>query len=153
MKVSPLVMIASALAVFLPGCGSSGEPAAAGKPAPPTPRTESPDRVQFQTQADTVLALHGAEHGMVGAPGRTPQIRFMVQIGAFRDPHHASAVQAGARKRYHMPVLNDFLAGSGLYQIRIGFFESRETARAFQQQMRRDYPSQYGDSWIVQLKR
>jgi cell division septation protein DedD len=153
MNIPPLVMMASALAVFLPGCGSSGEPAGTGRPAPPSPRSESPERVQFHTQADTVLALHAAEHGTVGAPGRTAQIRFMVQIGAFRDPHRASAVQAGARKRYRMPVMNDYLAGPGLYQIRIGFFETRESARSFQQQMRRDYPSEYGDSWIVQLKR
>jgi cell division protein FtsN len=153
MKVSPLVMMASALAVLLPGCGSSGEQADSGKPAAPSPGGENRDRVQFHTQADTVLALHAAEHGMVGAPGRTAQVRFMVQIGAFKDPQHASAVQAGARKRYHMPVMNDYLAGPGLYQIRIGFFESRELARAFQMQMKRDYPSDYGDSWIVQLKR
>ena len=153
MKFSPLVMMASALAVFLPGCGSSEEPAAVEKPAPPAPRNESPERVQFHTHADTVTALNAGEHGTVGAPGRTAQIRFMVQIGAFRDPHHASEVQGEARKQYHMPVLNDFLAGPGLYQIRIGFFESRENARAFRQQMRQDYPSEYSDSWIVQLKR
>ena len=152
MRTALLVMMASALGVSLPGCGSSEEPAAVEKPAPPAPRNESPERVQFHTHADTVTALNAGEHGTVGAPGRTAQIRFMVQIGAFRDPHHASAVQAGARKRYHMPVLNDFLAGPGLYQIRIGFFESRENARSFQQQMKRDHPSEYGDSWIVQLK-
>jgi cell division septation protein DedD len=153
MKFSPLVMMASALAVFLPGCGSSEIPAAAVKPASPSPGSGSPDRVQFHTHADTVMALNAGELGTVGAPGRTAQIRFMVQIGAFKDPHHASVVQGEARKRYHMPVLNDFLAGPGLYQIRIGFFESRENARAFQQQMRQDHPSEYRDSWIVQLKR
>ncbi len=153
MKVPPMLVFASALALFLPGCGSTEEPAGGGKPAPPAPRSESPDSVQFHTHADTVNALHAAEHGMVGAPGGTVQVRFMIQIGAFKDPHHASAVQGEARRRYHMPVLNDFLAGPGLYQIRIGFFESRENARTFQQRMRRDYPSEYKDSWIVQLKR
>jgi cell division septation protein DedD len=152
-KFSPLVMMASALAVFLPGCGSSEEPAARRLPAPPAPRGQSPDSVLFHTRADTVMALHPAEHGTVGAPGRTLQIRFMVQIGAFKDPHHASTVQATARSRYHMPVLNDYTAGPGLYQIRIGFFESRESARSFQAQMRREYPAEYNDSWIVQLKR
>ena len=153
MKASPLFMMASALAVFLPGCGSTEEPAARPQPVQPAPETAPPRGVQFNTRADTVTALHAAEHGTVGGGGRTAQIRFMVQIGAFKDPHHASAVQAEARKRYHMPVLNDYLAGSGLYQIRIGFFETRETARVFQLQMRRDYPAQYNDSWIVQLKR
>ncbi len=153
MKVSPLVMMASALAVFLPGCGSTEEPAAAAPPSLPRPGSGSPERVQFNTRADTVTALHAAENGTVGGTEKAAQIRFMVQIGAFKDPHHASAVQAEARRRYRMPVLNDYFAGSGLYQIRIGFFESRDAARAFQLEMRRDYPADYNDSWIVQLKR
>jgi cell division septation protein DedD len=152
-RVSPLVMVASALTVILPGCGSTEEQAAPGTPASPAPRTERPEGMQFRTRADTVTALHAAETGTVGAPGKTAQVRFMVQIGAFKDPKHASAVQAAARKRYRMPVLNDYLAGPGLYQIRIGFFESRENARTFQQQMKREYQSEYEDSWIVQLKR
>jgi len=152
MKVSPLVMMASALAVFLPGCGSSEEPAA-GKAEAPSPPGESPENVQFHTRADTVTALQAAERGTVGAPGGTSRIRFMIQIGAFKDPHRASTVQTEARKRYHMPVLNDFHAVAGLYQIRIGFFESRGEARIFQQQLKRDYPSEYSDTWIVQLKR
>jgi cell division septation protein DedD len=153
MKASPLVMMASALAVFLPGCGTTGEPAPARAPGVAAPRAQAPDSVQFHTKADTVTALHASEQATVGVPGRAPQIRFMVQIGAFKDPNRASTVQAEARKRYHMPVLNDYFAGSGLYQIRIGFFESRDNARVFQQQMRRDHPSEYTDSWIVQLKR
>jgi cell division protein FtsN len=153
MKVSPVMMVASALAVFTPGCGTTVEPPAAAKPAPATPRRETSGEVQFHTRADTVIAVGGAEHGTVGSPGKTAQVRFMVQIGAFRDPHHASEVQAAARGRYHMPVLNDYLAGKALYQIRIGFFETRGSARVFQQQMRKEYPADYTDSWIVQLKR
>ena len=151
MKVPGLVSIAAALTLFIPSCGTS--PTTEEKPPSGAPARVSPEDVQFHTRADTVTALHGAEHGTVGAPGRTEQIRFMVQIGAYKDPHHASVVQAEARKRYAIPVLNDFYAGAGLYQIRIGFFESREAARAFQQKMQRDYPSDYKDSWIVQLKR
>jgi cell division septation protein DedD len=147
------VIVASALTVTLPGCGSTVEQAAPAPPASPAPQTERPEGMQFRTRADTVTALHPAETGTVGAQGKTAQVRFMVQIGAFKDPKHASAVQAAARKRYRMPVLNDYLAGPGLYQIRIGFFESHENARTFQQQMKREHPSQYEDSWIVQLKR
>ncbi len=153
MRVSPLVIVASALVVFIPGCGSTGEQAAPPSPQVPAPHTERPEGVQFRTRADTVTAFHAAEAGTVGAPGRAAQVRYMVQIGAFKDPKHASAVQAAARKRYRMPVLNDYLSGPGLYQIRIGFFESRENARAFKEQLKREHPSEYDDSWIVQLKR
>jgi len=81
------------------------------------------------------------------------QIRYMVQIGAFKDPHRASEVQAEARKRYKMPVLNDYHAALGLYQIRLGFFVSRVSAHEFRQRMIKDYPAEYRDSWVVQLKR
>jgi cell division protein FtsN len=146
-------MMASAIVVFASGCGSTEEPSAGERPAQPPSRPQKPAGVQFRTRADTVTALHGAEHGTVGTAERPARVRYMVQIGAFRDPHHASAVQAAARSRYHMPVLNDYFSGAGLYQIRIGFFESRKGARAFLEQLKKDYPSEYSDSWIVQLKR
>ena len=51
-----------------------------------------------------------------------------------------------------MPVLNDYHTTLGLYQIRIGFFESREAAQVFLEKMQHDFPNEYKDSWIVQLK-
>ena len=84
---------------------------------------------------------------------REYQIKFMVQIGAFKDPQYASAVQTAARERYHMPVLNDYNTSYALYQIRIGFFETKEAAYAFRLRMRREYPADYRDAWVVQLKR
>lgn len=84
---------------------------------------------------------------------RDIQIRYMVQIGAFKDPQYAAAVQTAARDRYHLPVLNDFNTSHALYQIRIGFFETREDAYNFRQKMRKDFPGDYKDAWVVQLKR
>ena len=77
----------------------------------------------------------------------------MVQIGAFKDPKNASRMQVTARQRYHLPVLNDYNTKYALYQIRIGFFESREAAQTFRQQMSQEHPHDYKDSWVVQLKR
>ncbi len=77
----------------------------------------------------------------------------MVQVGAYKDPQNANTVQVAARERYHLPVLNDYHTVLGLYQIRIGFFETREAAQDFLGKMQHDYPSDYKDSWIVQLKR
>jgi hypothetical protein len=77
----------------------------------------------------------------------------MVQIGAFKDPHLATAVQSSARQRFHMPVLNDYNIQVGLYQIRLGFFETRSSAHAFRRKMAAEYPADYKDSWVVQLTR
>jgi cell division septation protein DedD len=112
-----------------------------------------PKKIEFETKIDTVTADHGNEHAAAGSQTRGVQIRYMVQIGAFKDPKNATAIQAASRQRYHLPVLNDYFAGLGLYQIRIGFFESREAARAFRQKMIQEYPADYKDSWVVQLKR
>lgn len=153
MKVPPALMVASALAVLLQGCSTTEEPAAKPAAPVPAPRTEPPAGVQVRTSADTVNALHAAEHGTVGQEARAAGVRFTVQIGAFRDAPHASAVQAEARRRFHQAVLNDYHAGTGYYQIRIGFFATRVEARAFLERMRHDYPADYRDSWIVHLRR
>jgi len=156
--VKPLPSLLIALALALTGCGSgpeTSEESAGSRPrqteAPPA--VKAPGKLEFETRTDTITAVHGGEHRNAGAEERDVRVRFMVQIGAFKDPHNASEVQAQARKRYQMPVLNDYYAGLGLYQIRIGFFESRDRAHAFRQRMLREYPAEYGDSWIVQLRR
>lgn len=109
--------------------------------------------MEFETKTDTVAMEKTHLDSVATHEGRDIQIKYMVQIGAFRDPNLATAVQTAAREGYHLPVLNDFNPAYGLYQIRIGFFETREDAHEFRQRMQRDYPSDYKDAWVVQLKR
>jgi cell division septation protein DedD len=154
MKSSPLFLVAYAVTAALSGCGTAEETAEEKPPAPQQRPAQVPvRRLEFETRTDTVTALHGTERKPEGVPGRAMQVRYMVQIGAFKDPHRASDVQSSARKRYKMPVLNDYHAARGLYQIRLGFFVSRESAHEFRQRMIKEFPSEYGDSWVVQLKR
>ena len=153
MKVSPIVMMASALSVLLPGCSTTEEPAAKPAEPLPAPRTEPPAGVQVRTSADTVHAAFAAGRGTVGSEAKAAGDRYTVQIGAFREAPRASAVQAEARRRFHLPVLNDYHAGTALYQIRIGFFGTLDEAREFRDRMRHDYPAEYRDSWIVHLRR
>lgn len=110
-------------------------------------------RIEFETKTDTVTMEHSGSIAAAGNEARDIQIRYMVQIGAFKNPHNASAVQAIARERYHLPVLNDFNTAFTLYQIRIGFFETKEDAYKFRTRMQQEYSSQYNDAWVVQLKR
>ena len=157
MRASPLLLAACAFTATLAGCGSAEE-AAVEKPPPPrqerpTPAPAPPRRLEFETHTDTVTAVHAAERRNPPAPAREVQIRYMVQIGAFKDPHRAIEVQVLARSRYKMPVLNDFHGARGLYQIRLGFFVSRESAHEFRQRMMKEFPADYRDSWVVQLKR
>ena len=137
------------------GCGTTEEvppaPPPASVPAPAKQEEQAP--IRFETKTDTVNTVGTADHAEPATDSRTPQIRFMVQIGAYKDPQNANTVQVTARDRYHLPVLNDYHTVLGLYQIRIGFFESREAAQDFLGKMQHDYPTDYKDSWIVQLKR
>jgi len=148
----PRILLLGTPILLLWGCGGS-EPTTE-QPSPNPPVVQRPAGTpEFETRTDTVRTVLRTPGKRTPAPRKEPQIRFMVQIGAFKDPGMASQVQVTARKRYHLPVLNDYHTKLGLYQIRIGFFETRTAANAFRKKMRADYPGDYKDCWVVQLKR
>jgi cell division septation protein DedD len=138
--------------LFFWACGSLTETEDTQETSSETARHTSP-RVEFETRTDTVAMQRRSQDAVAGRRKKEQQIRYMVQIGAFKDPKYASAVQIKARERYHLPVLNDYNTTYALYQIRIGFFETRQDAYKFRERMRREYPNDYTDSWVVQLKR
>ena len=144
----PLLLLFSLSALH---CGSMREPERAAPPPPTEP--PQPPPLQFETKTDTVLTHGAGNQGPTDIEDRGPQIRFMVQIGAFKDPQNASHIQTTARERFRMPVLNDYHPQLTLYQIRIGFFETYEAAQAFRLRLIKEHPKDYNDSWIVQLKR
>jgi cell division protein FtsN len=112
-----------------------------------------PPRPQFETRTDTVDTRSAIGGGGTGTNTSPAEIRFMVQIGAFKDPQSASQVQTITRERLHMPVFSDYNIALDLYQIRIGFFETYEAAQAFRTKVQTEFPTDYRDAWIVQLKR
>jgi len=109
--------------------------------------------LKFETSIDTVRSRSAKSKNAVDARSPSATIRFMVQIGAFKDPKNATSVQLTARDRYHLPVFNDFHPVYSLYQVRIGFFETYDEAETFKEKMYREFPVDYKDSWVVQLKR
>jgi cell division septation protein DedD len=152
LRTGPVSITALAL-VLLSGCGTTEHVENQPQQQPATSESNPPRAMQLESKTDTVNAVHGMSQPAENSALREPQIKFMVQIGAFKNPVNASAVQILARERYHLPVLNDYNIKSGLYQIRIGFFESKDSAYAFRRQMQGDHPEAYLDSWVVQLKR
>ncbi len=153
MQHTTMIVLTFLAASPLLGCGAAEETQEPVAP-PPRPATkEETTRMEFESTTDTVDVTQPRRAESVNAPGLEQKIRFMVQIGAFRNPPLAAAVQTLARTRYRMPVLNDFVLKAGLYQIRIGFFETREAAMGFRERMQSDYPEDYKDAWVVQLRR
>ena len=140
----------------LGGCAGS-TPAAQddGRVPPPTPRPlpASPAPAEFETRTDTLQVSREVSTLPPDTTEGRADTWFAVQIGAFKDPHRATVAQALARDRYHLPVINEFTPPAGLYQIRLGAFPSRDSAREFLTKMQRDFPAEYRDSWLVQLKR
>ena len=135
------------------GCGSSEDIRETAPPPSSHATRQSQQKLGFETRIDTVKTVSEGDHAGSAEMPRERQIKFMIQIGAFKDARNASRIQGLARERYHLPVLNDYHMRLGLYQIRIGFFETREQAMVFRQQMRTGFPSDYKDAWVVQLKR
>ena len=139
---------------FIGGCASLEETREETPPPPPPPAVKPADPpMTFHTRTDTVLSATPSGRTEPMVEHRDPEIRYMVQVGSFKDASNASRVQSATRDRLKMPVLNDFNTVTDLYQIRIGFFETREAASAFRDKLIRDYPQDYRDSWVVQLMR
>jgi cell division septation protein DedD len=147
-----------ACCLLIGGCAASDgtrqePPAPVTTPAvtPATAPVQQPE--EFVTRIDTVEAAGAHEPVIADSTLAEGEVRFSIQIGAFRDPANASSAQAHARERYALPVLNEFQERAGLYQIRIGSFALREEARIQLTRMKTDYPAEYKDSFIVQAKR
>lgn len=146
------------LTALLAGCGTP-EYATDQRVPPPTipPPYVVPDTVRpepplsFRIQSDTVATAGTPGAAPQGSTAESPDIRYMVQIGSFRNAANAAAIQARARERYGVPVVNDYNTITGLYQIRIGFFETREAALALRNRLAREFPEEYGDAWVVRL--
>lgn len=135
------------LAIACFGCGSS-------KDAFDSNSTDQErQRIGFETRVDTVKTESDGNLPKGNDMPRERQTQFMVQIGAYKSASSASRIQEIARDRFHLPITNDFDKPLGLYQIRVGFFETREQAVVFRQKIQSQYPSEYHDAWIVQLER
>ncbi|HEX9005987.1 MAG TPA: SPOR domain-containing protein [Bacteroidota bacterium] len=130
------------------GCGSHEQTTEDRSIIPPQPEQQSP--VSIETRTDTVATIHPPAQEPPGRPAATAGLqRFKVQIGAFRDPQHASLVQNLARERFALPASNEYDTGTGTYRIRIGSFETRKEAEDFRKKMQQDFPGEYGDAWII----
>jgi cell division protein FtsN len=151
MNAFVLRAVVAGAACLLAGCGSTEGSEQTAPPEPAPAAKQESHRLELESHVDTVATVTGGAKGSGGSGLREPQVRYMVQIGAFRNPRNASNVQAVARRRFQATVINDYNTKTGLYQIRIGSFETREAAAAFRQQIQAQHPESYKDSWIVQL--
>ncbi len=132
----------------LPGCSS---PEQTGQETATEATTEGRE-VRFEVRTDTVEVLKPDDPVVASPAASEPEIHFAVQIGAFRDPENARSVGDAARGRFSFPVTENYDAESGLYLVRVGTFQTRDAAHEIRLKMQKDYPKDYRDCWIVQVK-
>jgi cell division septation protein DedD len=138
---------------LLTGCGTSEQTEETSAPlAPPPTQPAPPAPPEYRSQVDTVSALQAAPLSPDSSGAAAAQERYVVQIGAFKDPALANTAQSLARQRYAMTVLNDYNPLVGLYQIRVGFFDTKEEAYLFRARIQKEFPEEYTDAWVVQFK-
>ena len=137
--------------LLMDGCSSSGVTERDRLlTAPPDTATQT-HRTNFETRTDTVAVQRIKEQSEPTGAYNSAPIRFMVQIGSYKNAKNASEAQARARQRYKLPVVNDYNAARHRYQIRIGFFETDKAAGEFSSKLMHDYPQEYKDAWVVQI--
>lgn len=151
-RFAPLT--APLLLLLLAACGGSMQIEEDPYARPPDSTARAQTRpTQFETMTDTVATVGTQQpsepSSTVAAAGGE---HFTIQIGAYKDPRNASQVQAIARERHDLPVLNDYDPRRGLYQIRIGLFENREAADGMLREMKAAWPQEYRDAWVVVLR-
>lgn len=143
-----LSLISAGLAVS--GCGTSAETDRQWLQLPVDSIAHASES-QFQTHTDTVAAQQHKEPPARGTSQQPAGARYTVQIGSFRIQRNASEAQARARQRFQQAVVNDYNSARRRYQIRVGFFPTREEAEAFRTKIVNEYPREYGDAWIVRM--
>lgn len=145
--------------LFLPGCGSSEEgtqenTAAVGQEVQPPPAQKTPP-ASVETRTDTIATvrqpLPEPEPPQKSVTGMIA--RYRVQVGAFRKAANATALENRVKGRYSLPTTSEYSQARGVYRVRIGEFQTFSEASAFRAKIRKEYPSEFGDAWIVDTER
>jgi cell division protein FtsN len=153
LQVCRLILLAVPAALLL-GCGSTQqteETIPSAFPRDSVVAETQPSVIQLEAKTDTLATLGVANQGTDASAFADSTTRFAVQVGAFKEPKNAAAMQALVRQHCQEPVMNEFNAKTGLYRIRVGRFSSQADAALFLRSLISEHSSTYTGSWVVQL--
>ncbi|MCX6138855.1 MAG: SPOR domain-containing protein [Ignavibacteriales bacterium] len=77
---------------------------------------------------------------------------FALQIGAFQQETNAIRAAEIFKKRSEKVIDQFYDSSVKLYRVLVGNFNSKEEAAAFQLQLRKEYPKEYSESWVAEVK-
>lgn len=116
-----------------------------------------PAQQRFNVQADTLTVHTRKKEKSIPAPvtvkSTLPRQYYSIQIGAFRLKSNADRNVDIIKKRFPYPVIRFYEPGIKMERICIGHFTSFKAAVALLQSIQKQYPSEYKDAWIAELKK
>jgi cell division protein FtsN len=172
------LLLSILLCAFLAGCTGSESVQQAAESAPDTlkavpsvkaaePAPVPPERKEqgFVTHSDTIEVQVVSQkrdtirqQAPVPAPAETkmpPVVRknhFALQIGAFQQEANAARTAEIFKKRFDKSINQFFDPSVKMYRILVGSFATKEEAAVFQAQLKKEFPKEYSESWVLEVK-
>ena len=85
-------------------------------------------------------------------PIQDKKMCFALQIGAFQQEVNASRIAEIFKKRSDKHINQFYDASVKLYRVLVGSFSTKEEANAFQAQLKKEFPKEYPESWVAEVK-
>jgi hypothetical protein len=82
-----------------------------------------------------------------------PLNKFTVQVGAYQSRQSADRTAGLAGDRFTRNIYTFYDAEGNFFKVFIGVFDSKEEARRFRDRMAQQYPQDYRDAWVAELKK
>ena len=115
-----------------------------------------PSNRRFNVQADT-LTVQSKKKELLKTPPLTvknsvPQKYYSVQIGAYRLKSNTDRNYALSLKRFQQPVIRFYEKGIKMERVCVGHFSSLKMAQTFLKKIQKQYPADYTEAWVAELK-
>ncbi len=157
-----LVILFAISSLILVGCSSSEETQSEKEateqqvqkdvtqelPPPPPAESDTIEAVAKEVQQD-VQQENKSQTTQQTVTGGT----YAVQVGAFKVPETADQIASLAKNRFSMQVLTLLDKETGLTKVLVGGFNSKDEARAFRDQLAKQFPDDYKDAWVTEIPR
>lgn len=115
-----------------------------------------PPNRRFNVQADTLTVQSKKKETLKTPPltvkSSAPQKYYSVQIGAYRLKSNTDRNYALSLKRFQQPVIRFYEKGIKMERVCVGHFSSLKMAQAFLNKIQKQYPADYAEAWVAELK-
>jgi len=115
-----------------------------------------PSNRRFNVQADTLTVQSKKKEIPKTSPltvkNSVPQKYYSVQIGAYRLKSNTDRNYTLSLKRFQQPVIRFYEKGIKMERVCVGHFSSLKMAQEFLKKIQKQYPADYTEAWVAELK-